>query len=193
MEVISHVSLSSDATNIDFTSIPSTYTDLLLVMSLKHKDTGSGQREVAMQFNGDTGNNYQGFQSNSYEYGSWATGGRSGWGWSSDSEALVGTVPCSETTSVRNTDPNAFGPIRLWIPRYSDTTGYKTLMYQYGGAWIADTDAGFKTDWGRGQNMWKSTAAINRITVLTVDAVASANRGFKTYSMATLYGLTNTA
>lgn len=51
-DLIGDTTLSSGATNITFTSVPSTYTDLRLVITL----TGTG--DYVINFNGDNGANY---------------------------------------------------------------------------------------------------------------------------------------
>lgn len=53
-EAISTTTLGSAATSITFSSIPGTYTDLRVVLTLK---PASGTRPY-LQFNSDTGNNY---------------------------------------------------------------------------------------------------------------------------------------
>jgi hypothetical protein len=47
---------SGGATDIDFTSIPGTYTDLLVYLSGRR--TTAAESDLAVQFNGDTAGNY---------------------------------------------------------------------------------------------------------------------------------------
>jgi hypothetical protein len=54
-DAIATTTLSSSSSNVSFTSIPSTYTDLILVSSLKVTVVATGGR---FRFNGDTGSNY---------------------------------------------------------------------------------------------------------------------------------------
>jgi hypothetical protein len=49
---------SGGAANVEFTSIPATYTHLQIRMIAKNSSTSSGYDFVNMQFNSDTGSNY---------------------------------------------------------------------------------------------------------------------------------------
>ena len=46
------------ASSIEFTSIPNTYSNLLVVLSVRTSKAGSYTGSFGMQFNGDTGSNY---------------------------------------------------------------------------------------------------------------------------------------
>ena len=56
MQVIQHIELGSAQANIDFTNIPNTFTDLLLVSSMR--SSSSNPEDGWIQFNGDTAANY---------------------------------------------------------------------------------------------------------------------------------------
>jgi hypothetical protein len=57
MTLISNNTVSgTSTTNVTFSSIPSTYTDLKIIVSARNNDTGFGA--LNMTFNGDTGSNY---------------------------------------------------------------------------------------------------------------------------------------
>ena len=59
MQLISSVSVGgAGAATIDFTSIPGTYTDLVLIVNMQSSYTGDAGNGARIQFNGDTGNNY---------------------------------------------------------------------------------------------------------------------------------------
>lgn len=49
---------SGGASSIDFTSIPSTYTDLLIKLSSRGTATGLTWQNIRLRFNADSGNNY---------------------------------------------------------------------------------------------------------------------------------------
>ena len=53
-EFIAKNVLSSNTSSITFSSIPQTYTDLVLIIN----GGNTGAVQVAIRFNGDTGNNY---------------------------------------------------------------------------------------------------------------------------------------
>jgi hypothetical protein len=52
-EAIATQTLGSAAASVTFSSIPGTYTDLVLVVAMEHVTTGT--ENIVMQFNGDTG------------------------------------------------------------------------------------------------------------------------------------------
>ena len=54
---IATYTLPSATSSYTFTSIPSTYTDLVLVVSARMTG-GGGASAIQLQFNGDTGSNY---------------------------------------------------------------------------------------------------------------------------------------
>lgn len=124
----------SNAT-ITFSSIPSTYTDLILIIG-----GGSTNASVVsrLQFNSDTGNNYS--QTSLYGTGSAAGSNR-------DSNiAYAGSCISSNisTTTIYN------------IMNYSNTTTNKTVIGR-GNSTDAIVDARV--------SLWRNTAAINRIDV----------------------------
>ena len=99
----------SNVTSYTFSSIPSTYTDLVLVSFAK----GTANEQTCMQFNSDTGNNY------SFTYLVNTTSGRA----SNLSFALAGGVNTSEfATSLTN------------INNHSNSTTYKTVLDRRGSA-----------------------------------------------------------
>lgn len=53
---IASISVTSATASVTFAGIPQTFTDLVLVVSAKHVNTGSGRLD--MTFNGDTAGNY---------------------------------------------------------------------------------------------------------------------------------------
>lgn len=55
---IAKVVLGSNSVDMQFTSIPGTYTDLVLLVSIRTSRTPDTADEVHIQFNSDTGNNY---------------------------------------------------------------------------------------------------------------------------------------
>jgi hypothetical protein len=137
-EPISTTTLGSNANSVTLSSIPSTYTDLLLVVNFGQNVAD----DMRMQFNSDTGSNYS-------------------------TTALVGngtTASSTRYTSVTGVNPRvAANPPTsigaIWkesIQNYSNTTTFKTTLgrldYAVG---EAETHVG----------LWRSTSAITSITL----------------------------
>jgi hypothetical protein len=154
---------------ISFQNIPQTYNHLRLHVYTRSSNT-SGGPNMPMQFNADTGSNYNGhyvaaqgssvFASNFPGAG---TAGNLGW--------------CAGT----NTTAGIFGVSIVDIIDYTDTSKYKTVKSLNG----VDDPAG-----GTGNNLqglwssvWLSTAAINRIDF--------SSGVFAQYTRADLYGVTS--
>ena len=132
---------STGASNITFSSIPSTYTDLILIIA--NQRLSSSGDAVRMQYNGDTGNNYS--NTNLTGTGSSAISYR---------ESNVGSIRVSGIgVGVSTTVP---ATTIIQIQNYSNTTTYKTNLSRF-------SDAG--TEVGAVVGLWRSTAAINSITL----------------------------
>jgi hypothetical protein len=136
---ISTQTLGSATASVTFSSIPSTYTDLMLVSSITNSSAGSNY-SLSFRFNGDTGSNY----SNTYLYGngSSATSGRES-----------GTfINIGNTTFTSGT----FSPMTISIQNYANTTTYKTIIGRGNnvGAYVMAA-----------VGLWRSTTAITSITI----------------------------
>lgn len=146
-EPIASVSPSA-ATTVEFTSIPSTFTDLAVVYSLTHS---TGTVDLAARFNSDAGNNY------SYTVlsgtGSSATSARQ----SSQAWSLV------DYYAIPGTSERAISVIN--IMSYANTNVFKTFL-------AAPARAGAGVD--RMACLWRSTNAITSVTL----AGASGGGGF---------------
>ena len=153
--------LGSAAASVTFSSIPSTYTDLVLVISA----ADSGATNVYLQMgNGsiDTGSNYShtiltGNGTTAYSYRE-----------SSQTKILYafeGTPPTSPS----------FGTYIIQFMNYSNTTTYKTVLSRANSA-SSGTDAIV--------GLWRSTSAINQIQLSAQGATT-----YSTGSTFTLYGV----
>ena len=132
---------SSGSGNITFSSIPNTYTDLVLIIA--NQTLSSAGDAVRMQYNGDTGSNYS--NTNLTGNGSSAISYRE----SNVSSIRVSGIAVGVSTSTPATTI-------IQIQNYSNTTTYKTDISRF-------SDAG--TEVGAVVGLWRSTAAINSITL----------------------------
>ena len=111
-ELIAKYTVSgSSTTTYTFSSIPNSYTDLILVGSIA---TVTGSDTVAFRVNGDTTTNY----SRTYMYGDGTT-------------AASGRV-LSESSYPVATLNTTFAPVVLNFNNYSNTTTYKSILYRGG-------------------------------------------------------------
>jgi len=150
---------------IDFTSIPATFTDLCLKLSLR-TTTGSFP-DGSLQFNNDTGSNYR--WRNLYGSGSAAGSNNGGTTTSIAFGTLVGSSETASTfTSSEIYIPNYAGSTQKSVSADSVTENNATTAYM---AILA--------------GLWTSTSAITSVKFTTSAAA------FAQYSTAYLYGVKN--
>ena len=152
---------SGGAANIDFTSIPSTYTDLCLKISAR----GSTTFALSGHFYGITLNNTSSNRSQRFLQGDGASTA------SGSSSSFTSYMDPSDYTS------NTFANNEIYIPNYAGSTN-KSLSLDV----VTENNAttSFAAFYAQ---LWSDTSAINRIT-LTPNAGT-----FVQYSTATLYGI----
>jgi len=136
-EAIATQTLGSTASTVTFSSIPSTYTDLVLVISAIATTSVGG--DIVIQFNSDTGSNYSG----TYV---WGNGTSAGSNRASNATYSLIDYYAEMDTSVANRIVS--------IQNYSNTTTFKTFLSRA-------NNAGRGTDAIVG--MWRSTAAITSL------------------------------
>jgi hypothetical protein len=134
---IATTTIGSTVTTYTFSSIPSTYTDLIIVATLKI--SGAGDNGISLRYNGDSGTNY------SFTYlngnGTSVASGRS----SNQSYAQVGNI-----------SGDYYYPSIIHIMNYSNTTTYKTTV----------SKASLATYYQQAYtSLWRNTSAINQIEV----------------------------
>ena len=153
------------AASIDLTSIPNTYTDLVLKVSAR-TTTGSFP-DGSLQFNNDTGSNYRWRNI----YGTGAAAGSNNGG--TTTSIAFGTLVGSSETA------NTFTSSEIYIPNYAGST-QKSLSVD------SVTENNATTAYmAMLAGLWTSTSAITSIK-LTTSAAA-----FAQYSTAYLYGVKN--
>jgi hypothetical protein len=137
------ITLGSAATSINFTSIPNTYTDLRVVLTLK---SASGVN-VHLRFNSDSGSNY----SRTYLYGrgsSAASARGTSQVFSIISDDGVGTTPHLYTLDVFSYAGSTF---KTWLSTASEDNNGSGSVANYVG-------------------LWRSTSAITEINFITNSA-----------------------
>ena len=154
------------ASSIDFTSIPSTYTDLIVKLSTRRSDTSEGY--LSLRFNASSGSNY----SNRTIRG---TGSAA----SSSNDSSVTYLDFWVIDGTGYT-ANTFASTDIYIPNYAGSAN-KSVSAEN----VAENNAtGAYMQITAG--LWAQTAAINQITFYAAGAPSGT---FAQYSTATLYGI----
>ncbi len=166
-ELISSFTVSTPANSITLSSIPATYTDLVLEMSLRTDRADTGDN-VGLQFNSVT----SGYSDRRlYGYG---TGVGSDTG--SSSFLRVGRIDAANNTA------STFSNGSLYIPNYAGST-YKSVSFD---SVMENNASGSYVELEAG--LWSNTAAITSIKVYLVDSGAL---NFVANSTVYLYGVKN--
>lgn len=162
---------SGGVASIDFTSIPSTYTDLCVKVSVRNSVTNAG---LAVRLNNDTGGNYT-FK---ILYGV----GTSASSFSQTIAAGYNTFVFAYTQPSQFT-ANTFGNAEMYLPNYAGSSN-KSLSFD---SVSEDNDTVAYSSMTAG--LWSNTSAITSIKLLTDPQGVSGN--LVQYSSATLYGIKN--
>lgn len=159
---------SGGASSIDFTSIPSTYTDLVMKISARTDYASTGE-PIYMALNGNTSNNsYRQLQGTGSGTGSYSGSGSAG---------NTAIADASSATSTANT----FGNSEIYIPNYAGSTAKSAS----GDAVSENNATAARADLYALLNT--GTAAINQLTIYP----SNTGGKFVQYSTATLYGIKN--
>lgn len=150
---IATTTLGSAASSYTFSSIPSTYTDLVLIVNAS---SGAGI-SINCQLNGDTGSNYS--YTGLYGNGSSAGSSRA----SNQTGAYLGYIGSTQIYNVINHFMN-----------YSNTTTYKTILNRKNQA-----DQYVEADVA----LWRNTAAINSIKIYPGSGNFDAGSTFTLYGI----------
>ena len=151
---------SGGAANVEFTSIPATYTHLQIRGI--YRNNNSADDSVGLQFNSDTGSNYS-------QHGLYGNGSSAG----SYGSANTTDITIWPLSAVANT----FGTAIIDILDYKDTNKYKTVRsltgYDNNGSGFVLLQSG----------SWRSTSAISSIQITTRVGT------FQQYTNVALYGI----
>lgn len=159
------------AASIDFTSIPSTYTDLVIKLSARTATSGQEYVALGIRFNGDTSSVYS--TRLVYGLGSGTPGSvnesaqtRSIW------QYATGATATSST----------FSNVEIYIPSYSSTSINKSMSVDS----VTENNATSALA-GLKAGLWANTAAITSITLFEANGAGN----FVQHSTAYLYGVSN--
>ena len=165
---------SGGASNIEFTSISGSYTDLKLVYSLRSSRSGSTRDDCKITINSDTGSNYSGRRL--YGADGTNTNSQSFTGAPGD-QLFVGAIPASSATS------NTFSNSEMYFPNYTIAANKKSVSSDF----TYENNVADNNILGLGAMLWDNTT--NAITSLKIEIVSANN--FAQYSTAYLYGIKN--
>lgn len=166
-EAIATQTLGSTATSVTFSSIPATYTDLVLVITGNDSRTGANDDSVALNFNTDTSTG-----STNYSFTTLTGNGSSA---SSSRTSNANGFDALALGTATNTNP---GTIVIHIMNYSNTTTYKTALTRGGNASSLTAAT---------VGLWRNTAAINLVKLLP--GYNGSPHSFQTGTTFNLYGI----
>lgn len=162
-EPIATQTLGSAVGSVTFSSIPSTYTDLIIVTS---PTATNNNYDLGVRYNSDTGSNYSmtamvfNADNSANPY--------------STREANVSSIRAN--TNINNTIPN---PVIIQIQNYANTTTQKTSISRSA---VPSTGYGLGATIG----LWRNTNAINEITFVLLGGGSTT---FKVGTVFTIYGI----
>ena len=136
-ESIATQTLGSAAASVTFSSIPSTYTDLVLVTSTKYTSTAS---HCLLQANSDSGTNY----SNTFLYGD-------------GSSAYSGRQTNNTGCFIGRANTTEFGVGITHIQNYSNSTTFKTVLSR--GNLASSLTIAYV-------GLWRNTSAITSLSIV---------------------------
>ena len=164
---IASTTVESPVASIDFSSIPSGYTDLMLAISVRTNRATEIYDTGRIRFNSDSGSNYAASR-RLYGNGSSAV---------SDAPAITNSG-LFEMPTASGATVNTFGNIQIYIPNYT-SSNYKS--YSNDGVSENNATASYATLIA---GLWNSTSAITSISLIPY-----AGSAWTTGSTATLYGV----
>lgn len=165
MTLIQHIELGSAQASITFSSIPATFTDLVVVTCLRGNQFGgitlnSNNSNTSMRVLWGTGSSVSSASYTSFTYNIWQTVAKSG------------------------STASTFGNANIYIPNYLSSAA-KSISID-----SVSENNGTAAEQIISAALWNNTAAITSIALTSLDANLNANGTFAQYSSATLYGIT---
>lgn len=152
------------ASSISFSSIPSTYTDLVVKLSLRDTTSGQPAQNLNYSINGST----------SSFSGRWVGGNGSAPINGTWSAPTIGAINAAGSTS------NTFGSMEIYFPNYA----VSGINKSHSSDSVTENNGTTSYTWFDA-NLWSNTSAITSISF------ANAGQTFVQYSTAYLYGVSN--
>lgn len=166
-ELISAVTVGSGgASSIDFTSIPSTYTDLAIVSNTR-SGTAAAATDLQFRINGNTSSIYSFRGLYGFSGGAGSFSGTNTYG-------VIGQIPAATSTA------STFDSSSLYIPNYAGSTN---KSYSIDNAWESNSTTNWQLNLFAG--LFSNTSAITSLSFFP------AAGSFVQYSSIYLYGVKN--
>ena len=170
-QLIQGFEFTTTTASIEFTSIPATYTDLILKVSNRTQDTSS-REEIRLTINGDTGSNYATTRTYSVDNLTYLINQQSS---GTPTQQSFGEFTGNGAVS------NCFGHAEFYFPNYTESI-YKAIQC----VWTAENFSNTSYMYGLTYSTWANTNAITSIKL-----EGDTGDSFLTYSSAYLYGIKN--
>lgn len=167
---------ASPVTSISFTSIPSTYTDLLIKTSLRDGTGGGTQTAQLIYFNSDNGTSSWSY---SYFRGSGSAASAAAGNPGGYTGAYIGEYNGSTSTA------NSFSNSEIYIPNYA---GSQKKSFSVEAIQETNATAAYSHFVG---GLWYASGGTAAINAITFTPVGGTNANFVQYSTAYLYGIKN--
>jgi hypothetical protein len=164
-EPIATTTLGSAAQSVRFSSVPTTYTDLVIIGTGRSDSSTSGDSVFVFFNNDDFNPNYSGTR-------------LSGNGSAASSARTTNNYPTLANIAPSNSASGVFSFFKIDIFNYRGSTN-KTVLSE------SSNDLNGSGDVLRAVGLWRSTAAITTISVACINNLFAANSTF------TLYGIKN--
>lgn len=165
--LIESKTLTATAASVTFATIPQTYTDLVLKFSCRSTSTAGADiyANLRIQFNSDTGNNYDG----RLTFGTGSTAGSGSY--TSQSGNLFSYANGNVTTA------NTFSNGEVYIPNYTGSNKKVSFV-----DCVIENNAtvGFPNF---SAEIWTGTSAITTIDVVSIYGLHTANSNFYLYGI----------
>lgn len=170
-EAIATVTVGSGgASSIDFTSIPQTYTDLVVKASIRSNLAQSYGDWISVRFNGNSSSTYTTKRLRTNPTSSTVT---------SDGDTNYTQLVQGQAASA-NATASTFGNTEFYIPNYAGSSN-KSVSSDFT---PENNDSNIIR--GIAAGIWANTSAITQVTLIPQDGTS-----FNQYSTATLYGIKN--